>query len=74
MALSPHVAKKSIVRMINERQRFLEGEIKREKLTFKTFKNETGPMIVPAMLMVGLTIKQFATELLWLKKVKKMLL
>lgn len=74
MALSPHAAKKSIIRMINERRGFLEGEIKREKLTFKTFENETGPMIVPAMLMVELTIKQFTTELLWLNKAEKKLL
>jgi len=72
MALSSHAANKSIIRMINERKKFLEDEMKREKLTFKTFKNETGPMIAHAQLMVEFTIKQFATELLWLKKVKKL--
>lgn len=74
MALSPHATNKSIIRMINKRREFLGSEIKREKLTCKTFKNETGPMIVPAMLMVELTIKQLTTELLWLNKAEKKLL
>ena len=74
MALSPHAASEAIIRIINARKKFLAGEMQREKLTCKTFKNETGPMAIPAMLMVELTIKQLTTELLWLKKVKKMLL
>lgn len=74
MALSPHAGKESIIQIINERRKFLKTELKREKLTFKSIEKETGEMIVPAALMVELTIKQFEIELLWLKKVENMLL
>lgn len=74
MALSTHATKKAVASIINARRQFLEKEIKKEKLTFKSFADETGEMIVPAILMVELTIKQFETELHWLKKAEKMLL
>lgn len=74
VALSPHANRKSISRIILKRREFLEKEIKREKLTFKTFETETGSMIVPGMLMVELTIDQFEIELRWLKKAEVLLL
>lgn len=74
MALSTHANQKIISRIIKERRKFLEEEIKREKLTFESFEGERGSMIVPAMLMVELTIEQFEVELRWLKKAEVMLL
>ena len=74
LALSTHATKQSVIRVINERRKYLKSELKREKLTFKSFQKETGKMIAPAKLMVELTIKQFELELLWLKKAEKMLL
>lgn len=74
MALSAYATRRSIIHVIHERRKFLEKEIKREKLTFKSFETESGKMILPAILIVGLTIKQFEVELEWLKKAEKSLL
>ena len=74
MALSSHATNESISRIIDERRKYLVGEIKREKLTLKSFGGETGEMIVSGKLMVEITIKQFEIELIWLKKVKSSLL
>lgn len=74
LALSTHVHDTTIISIINERRKFLEAEIAREKRTLKSFDTEKGEMVLPAMLMVELTIKQFEIELRWLNKVEKMLL
>lgn len=74
MALSPYATRASINHVIHERRKFLEKEVKRERLTLKSFDTESGNMIIPAILMVELTIKQFEIELEWLKKVEKSLL
>lgn len=74
LALSPNTNNQAIINVINERRKFLKTEIEREKITFKSFKSEEGKMILPGILMVELTIKQFEIELVWLNKVENKLL
>lgn len=74
LALSTHTDREVVSSMIQERRKFLEKEIKREKETLKSFVGEAGEMIVPAILMVELTIQQFELELVWLQRAEKRLL
>lgn len=74
LALSTHTHKEAVARILEQRQNFLKTELEREKLAYKSFQAEKGVMVIPAKLMVDLTIKQFELELEWLKKVKNTLL
>jgi DNA-binding PadR family transcriptional regulator len=66
----PHVIKK----LIKERTDFLKKEIVREKLTYKTFHDQSGVKVPAGLLMIELTIKQFEIELQWIKKLEPALL
>jgi len=68
LALSTHADREVVASMIQERRKFLEKQMKREKETLKSFAGEVGEMIVPAILIVELTIQQFELELVWLQR------
>jgi DNA-binding PadR family transcriptional regulator len=70
MALSWLARPGTNLRQIRRRQRFLEGELGREKATLEAILNEVGHPHHEAVWMVSLTIEQFQTELRWLQKVE----
>jgi DNA-binding PadR family transcriptional regulator len=71
MALSwqarPGVCRKQIAR----RRKFLEGEIKREKVTLQSVLNEVGHPYHEAVWMLRLIVAQFRQELRWLDEVEE---
>ncbi len=70
MALSGHLNKSALRKVMRERRRFLEEQIERERKTLKEFEHESGAMTVVGRLMVDLCIQTFETELKWLDRVE----
>ncbi len=74
MALSSHLTKPALRKIIESRRSFLENELKREKATLKSFDGGSGAMHVAGRLMVDFTVQSFELELRWLDRVENGLL
>ena len=71
MALSWQARPGVFVEQIRRRQKFLEGEVAREKEVLRSILKEVGHPYHEAVWMVSLMIEQFQTELRWLERVAK---
>ena len=73
LALSAHTNHSARNSLILKRQDFLQQEKQREEQTLKEIKKLScgENRLLPAELMVSLTIRQFQTELDWLEDVKR---
>lgn len=58
-------------RQLRRREEFLKGELKRERETLRGILSEVGHAYHEAVWMVSLAIRQFETELKWLRKVRR---
>lgn len=58
-------------RQIEQRTKFLERELAREKQTLAAVCKEVGHDFHEAVWMISFTIQQFQTELRWLRKLKR---
>lgn len=70
MALSSCLTAKKTAEIMDERMKFLKGELAREKRTLQEFGQSSGAMIIAGRLMVSLTIEIFEAELKWLGRAK----
>jgi DNA-binding PadR family transcriptional regulator len=71
MALSWQARPGVFARQLRRRAAFLRQELSREKATLKSILLEVGHEFHEAVWMVTLTISQFRTELLWLRRVQQ---
>src|SRR5262245_16910649 len=71
LALSTHAEKPVVRQQVRRRRDFLEAELRKERETLKAIRADTGEMVVVGALMVTLTIRQFESELSWLKEVAR---
>jgi len=69
MALSWQARPGVFARQLRRRAAFLRKELARERATLKSILEEVGHEFHEAVWMVTLTIAQFRTELLWLRRV-----
>jgi DNA-binding PadR family transcriptional regulator len=74
MALSAHLPKKTVRRLLQERKAYLLKELKREIQTQASFEGEAGSMVIAGKLMVDLTVRTFKLELDWLETAEKEML
>jgi DNA-binding PadR family transcriptional regulator len=70
LALSTHAGKPVVRQQVRRRRGFLEKELAKERATLKAIKADKGEMVRVAALMVTLTLRQFESELAWLKEVE----
>jgi DNA-binding PadR family transcriptional regulator len=70
MALSSQARPGVFARQLRRRAAFLRRELAREKATLKSILQEVGHEFHEALWMVTLTILQFRTELLWLRRLQ----
>jgi DNA-binding PadR family transcriptional regulator len=70
MALSSQARPGVFARQLRRRAAFLRQELAREKATLKSILQEVGHEFHEALWMVTLTILQFRTELLWLRRLQ----
>ena len=70
LALSTHAGKPVVRQQVRRRRGFLEQELAKERATLKAIKADSGEMVKVAALMVTLTVRQFESELAWLKDVE----
>jgi DNA-binding PadR family transcriptional regulator len=70
MALSSQARPGVFARQLRRRAAFLRRELAREKATLKSILQEVGHQFHEAVWMVTLTILQFRTELLWLRRLQ----
>ena len=70
LALSTHAEPKTVRRQIDRRRDHLKEEISRYRSALAAIMQDEGEMVVVARLMVGLTIRQFETEMGWLREVE----
>jgi DNA-binding PadR family transcriptional regulator len=70
MALSSQARPGVFARQLRRRAAFLRRELAREKATLKSILQEVGHEFHEAVWMVTLTISQFRTELLWLRRLQ----
>ncbi len=73
LALSIHAPARTLREQVRRRRRFLESEIEREAATLEAVRRASGKGAVVAELMIGLTLRQFDTELRWLDEVEERL-
>lgn len=71
MALSWQARPGVFVRQLRRRAAFLRKELAREQATLKSILQEVGHEFHEAVWMVTLTIAQFRTELLWLRRLQQ---
>ena len=71
MALSSQARPGVFDRQLRRRAAFLRQELAREKVTLKSILQEVGHEFHEAVWMVTLTISQFRTELLWLRRLRQ---
>jgi DNA-binding PadR family transcriptional regulator len=71
MALSWQVRPGIFLRQVHRRQRFLQKELRREEATLRGIREEVGHRFHEAVWMVSLTIRQFQTELRWLRRISR---
>lgn len=71
IALSSQARPGVFARQLRRRARFLRQELTREKATLKSILQEVGHEFHEAVWMVTLTIAQFRTELLWLRRLQQ---
>jgi len=71
MALSSQARPGVFAHQLRRRAVFLRQEIAREKATLKSVLQEVGHEFHEAVWMVTLTISQFRTELLWLRRLEQ---
>jgi DNA-binding PadR family transcriptional regulator len=71
MALSSQARPGVFARQLRRRAAFLRRELAREKATLKSILQEVGHEFHEAVWMVTLTISQFRTELLWLRRLQQ---
>ena len=71
MALSWQARPGVFARQLRRRAAFLRQELAREKATLKSILQEVGHEFHEAVWMVTLTISQFRTELLWLRRLQQ---
>jgi len=69
MALSWQARPGVFLRQVRRRQDFLKNELLREEATLRGIQAEVGHRFHEAVWMVSLTIRQFQTELRWLRKI-----
>jgi len=74
LALSSHARPGELRRQVGRRRRFLEHELAKERSTLQGIRQDSGPMVGAAELMVELTIRQFEAELEWLEAVERRLI
>jgi DNA-binding PadR family transcriptional regulator len=71
MALSWQARPGVFARQLRRRAAFLHQELAREKATLRSILREVGHEFHEAVWMVTLTISQFRTELLWLRRLQQ---
>jgi len=71
LALSWQAAPETIRRQLQRREEFLTSEIAREKETLDSVLEEVGHAYHEAVWMLQLMIEKFATELRWVKRVRR---
>jgi DNA-binding PadR family transcriptional regulator len=69
MALSWQASPGTVLKQLQRREKFLEGELHRELETLRSVEKEVGHGFHEAVWMIKLVIEQFRTELSWLRKV-----
>jgi DNA-binding PadR family transcriptional regulator len=69
MALSWQASPGTVLKQLQRREKFLEGELHRELETLRAVEKEVGHGFHEAVWMIKLVIEQFRTELSWLRKV-----
>jgi len=69
MALSWQASPAAVLNQLRRREKFLEAELDREAETLRAVEKEVGHSFHEAAWMIKLVIKQFRTELLWLREV-----
>jgi DNA-binding PadR family transcriptional regulator len=69
MALSWQTSPGTVLKQLQRREKFLEGELHRELETLRSVEKEVGHGFHEAVWMIKLVIEQFRTELSWLRKV-----
>lgn len=71
MALSWQARPGAAERQMRRREEFLEKELARERATLRGILREVGHKFHEAVWMVSLMIRQFETELKWLRQVRR---
>ena len=61
----------TIEKQVQRREEFLKRELAREEAVLQSIRGEVGHRFHEAVWMVSLTIKQFRTELRWLRKLSR---
>jgi DNA-binding PadR family transcriptional regulator len=69
MALSWQASPGTVVKQLQRREKFLEGELEREMTTLRAVEKEVGHGFHEAVWMIKLAIEQFRSELSWLREV-----
>jgi DNA-binding PadR family transcriptional regulator len=69
MALSWQASPGTVLKQLQRREKFLEGELHRELETLRAVEKEVGHGFHEAVWMIKLVIEQFRTELSWLHEV-----
>jgi DNA-binding PadR family transcriptional regulator len=69
MALSWQASPRIVLKQLQRREKFLEGELHRELETLRAVEKEVGHAFHEAVWMIKLVIEQFRTELSWLREV-----
>jgi DNA-binding PadR family transcriptional regulator len=69
MALSWQASPRTVLKQLQRREKFLEGELHRELETLRAVEKEVGHVLHEAVWMIKLVIEQFRTELRWLREV-----
>jgi len=69
MALSWQASPGTVLKQLQRREKFLEGELDREMETLRAVEKEVGHGFHEAVWMIKLVIEQFSTELRWLREV-----
>ena len=69
MALSWQASPGIVLKQLQRREKFLQGELHRELETLRAVEKEVGHRFHEAVWMIKLIIGQFRTELLWLREV-----
>lgn len=69
MALSWRASPATVLRQIQRREKFLQGELARQEATLRGVEEEVGHRFHEAVWMIKLIIDQFRAELKWLRHV-----
>lgn len=69
MALSWRASPATVLKQIQRREKFLQGELARQEATLREVEEEVGHGFHEAVWMIKLIIEQFHAELKWLRQV-----